>query len=206
MNLSAQLEAVLFVEAKPVGLTRLAQLLNCSAEQITTAVTELQKQYATEQRGLRLVITNSKVQFVTAPECHELIAKVINDERTGELSRPALETLAIIAYRSPVTKAELEMIRGINCSLIIRNLLIRGLIEEQFDKTKGVEVYDITTQYLQLLGVSAVQQLPNYEHLHRDIKIGEVLAQNQPSQDFFQALQNNTDNNSNNTNDQAKTE
>lgn len=188
MNLIAKIEAILFVEAKPITLTRLAAILKVTTAEVQHAITELQQTCEQQQRGLRVLSTDTKVQLVTAPELHEVVAAVIKDERTGELSKPSLETLAIIAYRSPVTKAELEMIRGINCSMIVRNLLIRGLIEEQFDKTKGIEVYDITPQYLQLLGVSTVQQLPDYERLHRDIKIGEVLTQASPSGDFFAEL------------------
>lgn len=188
MNLTTKIEAILFVEAKPIALARLATILNSPTDAVQQAVTVLQQDYEQHQRGLRVITTGSKVQLVTAPELHDVVAAVIKDERTGELSKPSLETLAIIAYRSPVTKAELEMIRGINCSMILRNLLIRGLIEEKFDKAKGVEVYDITPQYLQLLGVGTVQQLPDYERLHRDIKIGEVLAQASPNGDFFTEL------------------
>lgn len=198
MNLTAQIEAILFIEAKPLALQRLATILKVEFEVVQQHIVELQSHYETQQRGLRILTTNSKVQLVTAPELHEVVAAVIKDERTGELSKPSLETLAIIAYRSPVTKAELEMIRGINCTLILRNLLIRGLIEERFDKAKGVEIYDITPQYLQLLGVSTVQQLPEYERLHQDIKIGEVLAQSSPSGDFFAELKQ--------PNDETKTE
>ncbi len=187
--LTSHIEAILFVEAKPVTYKKLATILNSTPEAVAEVVTNLSQVYETEQRGLRLLITESGVQMVTAPELHEIVAQVVKDERTGDLTKPSLETLSIIAYRSPVTKAEVETIRGVNCSMILRNLLIRGLVEETFDKTKGVEVYTITHDYLQLLGVSQVNQLPEYERLSRDLKIGEVLGEMGNSDDFFQQLE-----------------
>lgn len=186
---TSHIEAILFVEAKAITYKKLAQILNSTPEAVAEIVTALSQVYETEQRGLRLLLTDSGVQMTTAPELHEIVAQVIKDERTGDLTKPSLETLSIIAYRSPVTKAEIETIRGVNCSMILRNLLIRGLIEETFDKTKGVEVYDITHEYLQLLGVSQVNQLPDYERLSRDLKIGEVLGEMGNSDDFFQQLE-----------------
>lgn len=186
MDLTAQIEALLFIETKPVTWQRLAKLLEVPAAEVEAGAQQLQAQYVTNQRGLAVLVTGNAVQLTTAPEAHDLVSKVIKDERTGDLTRPALETLAIVAYRSPVTKAELEMIRGINCSMIIRNLLIRGLIAETFDKTKGVPVYDITTDYLQLLGVSRVNELPDYEQLHRAISLGDHLAAVEKPGDFFQ--------------------
>lgn len=188
-SISSQIEAILFVEAKPMTFKKLATILNVTPDTVKNVVTELSALYDTEQRGIRLLVTNGSAQLTTAPELHDIVTQVINDERTGDLTKPSLETLSIIAYRSPVTKAEIETIRGVNCSLILRNLLIRGLVEEQFDKTKGIEVYDITQEYLQLLGVSRVEQLPDYERLSRDLKIGEVLGELETSDDFFQKLE-----------------
>ncbi|MDP3970939.1 MAG: SMC-Scp complex subunit ScpB [bacterium] len=188
-NLQAGIEAILFVEAKSISFKRLAKWLNASVEDIKTGVQELSKQFEEAQHGLRILVTNDEVQMATAPEQHDLIASIIKDERTGELTKPSLETLAIIAYRNPVTKAELEMIRGVNCTLILRNLLIRGLITESFDKKRGIDVYDVTTEYLQLLGVGASKDLPNYEKLSRDITIGETLSEMEDPEDFFKQVE-----------------
>lgn len=185
-----ELEAILFMQAKPVTFTKLAKWLECTVAEVKAAVADLSAQYKDRQSGLQLSYTETEVQLTTAGELHELITKIVKDERTGELTKPSLETLAIIAYRCPITKAELEAIRGVNCSLILRNLLIRGLVTETFDKTKGIEVYDITPEYLQLLNVSSVNDLPDYERLHRDIKIGERLALLEKPGDFFQAQAN----------------
>ncbi|EKD76116.1 MAG: Segregation and condensation protein B [uncultured bacterium] len=186
-NYQRELEAVLFMQAKPVSFTKLAKWLGSDASTVETAAQGLAAQYKQQNSGLQLSYTESEVQLTTAGDTHELIAKIVKDERTGELTKPSLETLAIVAYRCPITKAELEAIRGVNCSLILRNLLIRGLITETFDKTKGIEVYDITPEYLQMLNVTSVKDLPDYDRLHRDIKIGERLALLEKPGDFFQA-------------------
>lgn len=180
-----ELEAVLFMQAKPVTFTKLAKWLDCDVSTVKSAIADLALQYRERESGLQITFTETEAQVVTAGELHELMSKIVKDERTGELTKPSLETLAIIAYRCPITKAELEAIRGVNCSLILRNLLIRGLITETFDKTKGIEVYDITSEYLQLLNVSNVRELPDYDQLHRDIKIGERLALLDKPGDFF---------------------
>lgn len=182
-----QLEAILFIQAKPVAFTKLAKWLQCSAAEAKTAANALAAAYKTAKHGIQLTTTATEAQLTTAGDLHSIVTRVIKDERTGELTQPSLETLAIIAYRSPITKAELEAIRGVNCSLILRNLLIRGLVTETYDKTKGIEVYDITPEYLQLLGVGVVADLPDYDRLHRDIKIGERLALLEKPGDFFQA-------------------
>lgn len=189
MTIHSQMEAILFVEAKAVSFAQLARILKIEVAMVKEAATELSAQLDEHKRGLRVLITESSVQMVTAPELYDIVAAIVKDERTGELTRPSLEALSIIAYRSPVTKAELEMIRGVNCSMILRNLLIRGLISETFDKAKGIEVYDITPEYLQLLGVSKASDLPNYQELSRDISLEETLAEMGNSDDFFRQVE-----------------
>lgn len=184
-NLSQQLEAILFMLAKPVSFSKLAKWTDRTVADVESALHAYAK--TATDRGIQITLTNQEAQLTTAATVHDVIAKVVKDERSGELTKPALEALSIIAYRSPITKAELEAIRGVNCSLIIRNLLIRGLVTETLDKRKGIEVYDITPEYLQLLGVQTVAELPDYERLHRDIQIGERLALLEKPGDFFTA-------------------
>ncbi len=183
MQIIQQLEAILFVLAKPVSIVKLAKWTNSTSEAVTTALQQYAK--SAEDCGIQVSLTATEAQLTTAPVMHDIVSQVVKDERSGELTKPSLEALAIIAYRSPITKAELEAIRGVNCSLILRNLLIRGLITETRDKTKAVEIYDITPEYLQLLGVQSVADLPDYERLHRDIQIGERLALLENPGDFF---------------------
>jgi len=114
--------------------------------------------------------------MVSAPENSSLVRDFIKDETTGELTRPSLETLTIIAYRGPISKLDLERIRGINCSLILRNLLIRGLIEAKTDRKKNEIYYNITFDFIRFLGINDVNQLPDYERLNKDDTLDRILS------------------------------
>ena len=95
----------------------------------------------------------------------------------GELTRPSIETLTIIAYRGPITKPEIEQIRGVNCSLILRNLLMRGLVEESESVERLQPVYAISADFLRHLGLHAISDLPDYATLHGDEKISQLLRE-----------------------------
>ncbi|MCG2700667.1 SMC-Scp complex subunit ScpB, partial [Candidatus Parcubacteria bacterium] len=97
-------------------------------------------------------------------------------ETTGELSRPSLESLTIIAYRGPVAKIDLDRIRGINCALILRNLLLRGLIEGKYDNKKKETYYSVTFDFIKFLGINNIKELPDYERLNKDDTIDRMLA------------------------------
>jgi len=127
---------------------------------------------------LQIIKNGSSFQMVTAPENAELIQQFVKDETTGELSRPSLETLTIIAYRGPVAKTDLDRIRGINCSLILRNLLIRGLVDVREDKKKDESYYTVTFDFLRFLGLNDVKELPDYQKLSQDDTIERILEDN----------------------------
>ena len=189
-NLNQNLEAILFVSSKFLKKSSLIKILNCSNDELEVAINNLRAQYKERQSGIDIMQDGDRVQMITSVATSELIKQYLKDERTGELSRPSLETLSIIAYRGPVTKVEIEMIRGVNCSLILRNLMIRGLIIERQDKKKGVAVYQVTFEFMQHLGISELKELPDFDKLNRDLKLGEVLIQqNKNSEDFFQNLE-----------------
>jgi segregation and condensation protein B len=114
--------------------------------------------------------------MVSAPENAQLIQGFIKDETTGELSRPSMETLTIIAYRGPISKLDLDRIRGVNCSLIIRNLLLRGLIEAKPDKKKNETYYNVSFDFIRFLGINDVAELPDFERLSKDDAIDRMLA------------------------------
>ena len=105
----------------------------------------------------------------------KVLKDYFNDELSGDLSKPSLETLTIIAYRQPVSKEELEQIRGVNCSMIIRNLLIRGLIEESTDKESLSINYSVTMDFLKYMGINSVDELSDYEKLNSDENLIKLL-------------------------------
>lgn len=177
MNLSSQLESLLFISSKPLSVKEISELTGAKAKEVEEALENLAREYKEQARGFILIKNNGQYQLTTAPENTELVSKFLKDETSGELSQPSLEALTIIAYRGPITKLELERIRGVNCSLILRNLLIRGLIEEKADKQKNDNLYSVTLDFIKFLGISSLEELPDYEKLHRDDSLEEVLEE-----------------------------
>ena len=171
------IEAILFASAKPVAITTIQKTLDVSAEVLQEAIAELQTRFNREESGIHIVHQDGRLQFVTNPSQGELLARLLKQEISGELTRPSLETLTIIAYRGPISKPEIEQIRGINCSLILRNLLLRALIEEKDDPERLQPVYTVSIKFLRHLGLHAVSELPDYSALHDNEKITQMLAE-----------------------------
>lgn len=186
-NLVQTVESLLLVEPKGFTFKRLAGLTQASADEVTEALSALTQRYTDTQSGLRLVQDGNQVQLTTGPESAATIQAYVKDETSGELTRPSLETLTIIAYRGPIPKSELELIRGINCSLILRNLLIRGLVREEAQETTGEPMYSITVEFLRLLGVSAANELPEFEQLNANVDLQTLLGESDQEKDFFLA-------------------
>ena len=157
-------------------ISQLSGLLKKNAKEVGTAGDELVEDYKQSGGGIQIIKNGSKYQMVSSPENAHLVQEFIKDETTGELSRPSLEALTIIAYRGPITKIELDRIRGVNCALIIRNLLLRGLIEGRADKIKKETYYRVTLDFIRFLGINDIKELPDYEKLNQDDTIDRVLA------------------------------
>lgn len=164
MPLKYRLESLLFVSARALSLRQLSELVTVSIEEIEAALLELATEYETSGRGLRLSCVAEKWQMVTAPENAVDIQMLAGQETGGELSRPSLEALTVIAYRGPIAKTHLDAIRGVNCALILRNLSVRGLVESQ-QGADGDIYYNVSLDFLRHLGVSEVSQLPDYDRL-----------------------------------------
>ncbi|MDO8261189.1 MAG: SMC-Scp complex subunit ScpB [Candidatus Magasanikbacteria bacterium] len=175
MKVKSQIESLLFISAKPMSIAKLAELIKVDEKEIKKAGDELVEDYKENKRGIQIIKNGSKYQMASSPENARLIQEFVNDETTGELSRPSLETLTIIAYRGPISKANLDRIRGVNCSLILRNLLLRGLIEVKEDKQASESFYNVSFDFIRFLGINDVVELPEYERLHKDDTIDKVL-------------------------------
>jgi len=175
MNLNNQLESLLFISHKPLGLNELAKLTEVDKSEVEAALRDLEQKYQESNGGIELLKLQDKYQMAASEQNTELVSKFLNTEVTGELTRPSLETLTIIAYRGPISKVELELIRGVNCSLILRNLLLRGLIEAEEDKVKATTVYSITFEFLKHLGLKSVEDLPDFEKLNKNNNLEKLL-------------------------------
>lgn len=162
-SLVALVESLLFVADSPVSIGRLAEALEVTTGQVEQALGELDAVYT--GRGLRLQRAGSRVQLVTAPEAAPSVERFLGLEARTHLSRAALETLAIIAYRQPISRPEIEAIRGVNSDSVLRTLLSVGLIEEVGRaQTVGRPIlYGTTFEFLQHFGLRGLDELPPLE-------------------------------------------
>ncbi len=167
MNLLAnQIESVLFVSGKAVEESFLKEKLNASDKQFTEAVSELLVKYSGES-GIHLLRFNKKLQFATNPSYAKEVEAVLNPIKEKELTNAMLETLAIIAYKQPVTRIEVEEIRSVDCTYSVQNLVRLGLVECVGRKeTIGKPLLFATTdEFLKRFSISDIKDLPDYETL-----------------------------------------
>lgn len=160
LSLKSKVESLLFVAGEPVAIERLAAALDSGKDQVETALQDLAQDYS--GRGIRLQRKGQRVQMVTAPDAAGVVRLFLGLELSGKLSPAALETLAIIAYRQPVTRAEIEAVRGVNSDSVLRTLTQRGLVEEldRLDQPGRPIVYGTTFEFLQQFGLVSLEQLP----------------------------------------------
>lgn len=171
-NLLSKIEAVLFIYGEPIEIKKLAQILRTEEKEIKTAVGLLENELKREERGLSLIKEGDKIQLSTKPELSGLLEDLTKQEFSEDLTPASLETLSIIAYAGPLTRAELEYIRGVNSSFILRNLLIRGLIDRFINpKRANAYIYKIGFDLLKKLGVSSLDDLPEYKKYNDLMKI-----------------------------------
>lgn len=161
MTIANQLEAILFISGEPMPFSRLGSLLKVSPGELEEAVTELASSLSS--RGITLVRTNDTVTLGTSPEASLLIAALKKEELERELSKASLETLSIILYKNGATRSDIDYIRGVNSSFILRNLSVRGLIERvENPADKRTFLYRPTPDLLAHLGLGSIEELPGY--------------------------------------------
>lgn len=170
LALTALLESLLFVASEPVEPSQLARTLAQPLQRIEEALLELATGYEQSKRGLRVQRLNDKVQLVTAPAAAPFIEHFLNLDATTRLSGPALETLAIIAYRQPVTRSQIEAVRGVDCAGVLRSLAQRGLVAD-VGRAEGVGrpiLYGVTELFMQHFGLMEMTELPPLEETDAD--------------------------------------
>jgi segregation and condensation protein B len=159
-DLAPALEALCFALGREVSITEAAATLDRSPAAVTKAAGVL----ATQLRGRGLMLQRSaeSVQLVTRPEMAWAVQRALHPERPSRLSRAAMETLAIIAYRQPATKAVIESIRGVDCEAVLEHLTERGLIDEiaRQDSPGHPRLFGTTLRFLQLVGLERIEDLP----------------------------------------------
>lgn len=180
MTTFSQIESILFVASKPISLREFASAIKCKEDEVKLAIEDLKAKHNHDQSGLRILVVDDKVQMATNPENAGLVDLFIKQEAVGELTRAQLETLTVIAYRGPITRPELEQIRGVNCALILRNLLIRGLVEEEEKADKLLPTYVLSMEAMRHLGIVSVSELADYANLSKHEYVEKVLTNSTP--------------------------
>ena len=166
-EIKAIIESLLFVAGAPVSLRRLAEVIGVAQIEVKPAIAQLLQEYATPERGVRLMEVAGGYQFRTAAENTEYVRKFVQ-EKPSKLSRASLETLAIIAYRQPLTKAEIEAVRGVDVDGVLNSLLTKKLVRVMGRKDVPGRpwVYGTTPQFLELFGLNDLGSLPPLPEIH----------------------------------------
>ncbi|MCW2859585.1 MAG: chromosome segregation and condensation protein ScpB [Actinoallomurus sp.] len=178
-SLRAGLEAILLVVDEPVPEVTLAQIIERPREEVSVTLRELAAEYTAQARGFDLREIAGGWRFYTRDVCAPLVERFVRDGQAARLTQAALETLAVIAYRQPVSRARVSAIRGVNSDGVIRTLTLRGLIEEAgHDPEHQAVLYRTTTYFLERLGLNAVDELPELApYLPDDLEGIEELQQ-----------------------------
>ncbi len=174
ITLEAKIEGLLFYKGEDVEIKKLAELLSVSVDEIKEALNKLE--ISLQNRGLVLVRKDESIVLGITSELSSLIESIRKDEITKDLSKASLDTLSIILYKNEISRSEIDYIRGVNSSFILRNLIVRGLIERIADpKDSRKLLYRPTFETLSFLGITSIDQLPNYSEVQKQLQ--EVLKQ-----------------------------
>ena len=155
------LEAILLVADEPVAENTLAQVLEVAQAEISTSLDELAASYTEQGRGFELRKVAGGWRYYTRAELSPLVEKFVRDGQEIRLTQAALETLAVVAYRQPVSRVQVSAVRGVNCDSVMRTLVLRGLVEEAgTEHESGAILFRTTTYFLERLGLAGLDQLP----------------------------------------------
>lgn len=163
-DIAAAIESVLFVHGEPMAEKKIADVLEISRKEVADGLIELRR--LLDGRGLALAEKDGEWQLTTHPNTAGAVETLLKDQHAEELSRAALETMAIVAYKGPLTRADIEYIRGVNSSFSLRTLLMRGLVERvENEEDARSFLYRPSFDFLKYLGLARLEDLPDYEEL-----------------------------------------
>ena len=168
MNLKGVLEGILFVVGdEGINLQDLLNILNVSKEELKKLIIELKEEYEKEDRGIRLSILGDAFKLTTKKEHKEYYEKLLSCDSTNTLSNSAIETLAIIAYNEPITRVEVDEIRGVASSQMIRKLVAKGFLKEvgKSDLPGRPNLYKTTSEFLDYFNMSSIKELPKIDNV-----------------------------------------
>lgn len=169
LSLENKIEAVLLFKNEPISVVDLAKWLSANPKEVKEALESLRQFY--DKRGMVIVFDGEQATFGTHPEISELIGKLQKEEFSSSLTKAALETLSIVLYRGPVSRREIDHIRGVNSGFILRSLLIRGLVERIEPSANSRSYgYQPTLKLLEHLGVTRREDLPRFDNAFKSLQ------------------------------------
>jgi len=176
-KLKSQIESLLFIAGEPLNVSRLSKITGAEKPLVENAVMVLQNEYANSGRGMIIIKKEDQVSMATNPEHSALVNQLVKSEIQENLSRAALEVISIIAYRSPISRADIEAVRGVNSSFTLRSLLMRGLVERvEKPKDNRGYLYKVSFEFLKKLGLEGPEKLPDFESLSKDSRIDSIIS------------------------------
>lgn len=172
----AEVEAILFASGDPVSIEKIQKFLKLTKAQMKSNIEGLIVGYADGKSGLQIIEKRGKIQLVSKPKFAQNVAKFLGKALNEELSRVTLETLAVIAYRGPVTRAQIEHIRGVNSSFALRTLSLRGIVERRENPLDSRSyLYEISFEFLKNLGLKNITELKDYQKLKEQLPLEEKI-------------------------------
>ena len=174
-SIKSAFESMMFTWGEPLDMKLAAEIFNIDAKEAYGYFKELQQEYDDQKRGIRIREINKKFQFVTDSDNFEYIERLCSPVKQRKLSQSALEVLAIVAYKQPVTRGEIEAIRGIRCERVLEGLQKKELIDE-VGRSSGIGrpiLYGTTDAFLKNFGFSTLKELPEIEDIESAIEVEE---------------------------------
>ncbi len=174
LNLESKIEGLLFYKGENMSISKIGDILGTNENEVKEALSNLENSLS--ERGLVLMRKENEVYLGIHKDMSSLIESIRKEELNKELSKASLETLSIILYRNGITRSEIDYIRGVNSSFILRNLQIRGLVEKGIDEKDNRRIiYKPTFDLMSYMGVAKIEELPNYEKVINELQ--EVLRE-----------------------------
>jgi segregation and condensation protein B len=179
----AALEALLFIHGEPVTYKKASAVLGVPREEVERLAEELKQRLQDPSRGLQLISDREKVQLATKPEWNTILESFVKEELTEDLTPASLETLSIIAYLGPISRTRIEYLRGVNSSVILRSLMIRGLIERSADAEHAAGfLYRLTFDAMKHLGIQQKEDLPDHSKFQELLKVFDAVSAEAPAE------------------------
>ena len=178
----AALEALLFIHGEPITYQKIASVLGVANEDVEALVREFARRLAEPGRGLEIIADREKVQLATKPEWNPILEGFVKEELTEDLSPASLETLSIVAYLGPISRTRIEYLRGVNSSMILRSLAIRGLVERFPDPERpSNSLYRLTFDAMKHLGIQQKEDLPDFGKFQELLRVFEPTGAEAPA-------------------------